>query len=195
MHTTLINVWSIVVRSWRNFAATVAPEPRRSTRDLRSFGLRSPAFWAAALGLAVAAAMPAASALEEMDHSEVAAKSISGQVIFISSRAISVEYDSTETSSKETLLPINDKTALDHLRSVKELKRGDLVRVEFEQTFREDASGQRVVLGTVATRVALVKRTVRKSDDGRFEFVDTPLLKVPVSDYVDIVKSRNEDRR
>ena len=129
----------------------------RGACDLRLMGLRSFAFLAA-LVLAVCAfhAMARAELTGMSEDEHVVTKDVSGQVVMVRKRALSIETSRTGSESAEMLIPVNVDTKLEHLKALTDLKEGDTVTVQYQQTSR-DEHDQQVVLKTVATRVSLVK--------------------------------------
>jgi len=106
------------------------------------------------------AAKPAALAqdkAEQQDDAKVELKEMTGQVMTVHKRYISVEFSKTKRESLEALLPIDDKTQFERVKHLGELKRGDTVKVSYWQTYREDEEGGRIVLKTVASSIALVR--------------------------------------
>jgi hypothetical protein len=94
------------------------------------------------------------------EDAKVISKEVTGEVVYVGKRAISVEFDRTADGSMEMLIPIDGNTMAKHLQTLAQLKRGDRVRVLYQQTYKEDEQGERVILKTVATTVALVRRAV-----------------------------------
>lgn len=92
---------------------------------------------------------------------KLAYKEATGTVVHVGKQAISVEYLVTKEGSYEMLLPVGQETKLKHVRSFDELKRGDTVRVKYEQVYREGEKGERVILKTTATEIALVRSAPR----------------------------------
>jgi hypothetical protein len=84
-------------------------------------------------------------------------KEIIGQVMGVSAYGISLEYRKSARGSYEMLLPFDEKTRLDRIASLKQLKVGDTVKVEYDQRVKEDEKGKRQLLMTIATRVTFVK--------------------------------------
>lgn len=88
----------------------------------------------------------------------VAYDEVRGQVTSVTKRAISVEYAQKNNASYEMLLPFTQDIRLSHLRNLSELKPGDTVKVRYTQTYRENDKGEKVILNTVATDLALIRR-------------------------------------
>lgn len=115
------------------------------------------------LGLTAPAAMaqpPGRETAEAQD--KIAYNKVRGEVTYVGKRAISVEFDRTADSSTEMLLPLGDETALKRLRTLEDLKRGDTVHVAYQQVYREDEKGKRIVLKTTATEIALMRSAPRQ---------------------------------
>ena len=107
-------------------------------------------------------ALPAAAELKPAQaaapEERVELKTVTGDVVYVGKQAISVEYASTKKGGFEMLLPLSSDTALVRLRSLEELKRGDTVKVRYEQTSREtDKKDERVILKTIAREIALIR--------------------------------------
>ena len=109
-------------------------------------------FSAAAPALPVRAEMPA----EEEGIQE--AKEVTGKVIYVRKNSISVEFDRHDGGSYERLIPVDeDVHFISPLKGMADIQRGDTVRVSYNQTHSENEHGERVVLKTVATQIALMK--------------------------------------
>lgn len=130
-----------------------SPAPRR----LRERSLRRCVFWG--LLLAIASSIWAAQLRADVDAPEekVESKEVTGEVASVSASAISIEYSKTKQGSYEMLLPVGKETRLERLKSLVELKARDTVRVRYEQTYKEDDKGERIVLKTLATQISLVR--------------------------------------
>ena len=114
------------------------------------------------LGLAVPAGwteQPANAATPGEEQLVVIPKEMTGEVVWIGKRAISVEYERTKEESREMLLPINSKLKLERIKSLAELKRGDTVHVQYDQTLKKtDEKDPGTLVNTLATKVALVRQ-------------------------------------
>ena len=75
---------------------------------------------------------------EKMEH-----KMVSGTVEYIGPKVFSLEYAQTADSAKSILLPVDDETRYEHVGGLAELKVGDLVRVRYAQTYKEQGKGGR----------------------------------------------------
>ena len=95
---------------------------------------------------------------ERLEH-----KKVTGELVTVTKQAISVEYSRTAKASYEMLLPITQDTKLVKVRSLDELQPGDTVKVQYEQTYREGEDGERIVLKTVATEIALVRQAPKQA--------------------------------
>lgn len=142
-----------------------AAAPPVSVR-LRGSALRRCGFWARISALVLMIALGGGSAAraaegtstaETKSDEQVEQKTVTGEVMGATKRAISVEFSRTPTESTEMLLPVDGKTAVERLKSLADLRRGDRVSVEYQQTYREDEHGERIILRTIATRVALLR--------------------------------------
>ena len=81
---------------------------------------------------------------------------VTGTVVAMTKQSISVEYAKTD-ASYELLLPFGNNLQLEHLKSLSELKQGDTVSVQYQQTYKDHDKGEREILKTVATRLTLVR--------------------------------------
>ena len=89
---------------------------------------------------------------------KVAYEEVEGRVVSVTKQAVSVEYAKKDQASYEMLLPFTQDIRLSHLRSLSELKPGDTVTVKYAQTYKETDQGEKVILSTVATNLALMRR-------------------------------------
>ena len=87
----------------------------------------------------------------------VASKTVTGTIVAMTKRSLSVEYSNTAQESFELLLPFGDEMSLERIKSVSELKRGDTVSVGYRQFSRDDGAGNRTILKTAIASIALVK--------------------------------------
>ena len=114
---------------------------------------------AVALGTLLAVVSPAFAEQAMSPEERIVSKEVTGEVVYIGKRAISVEFSRTADSSNEMLLPVSGDTKVEMLRSLSELKRGDTVRVSYDQTMKESRDGgEPLLLKTAATKVTLVRR-------------------------------------
>lgn len=116
---------------------------------------------AAALGLTAAAASSrAAVPAAEESNERVLERTVTGDIVTVTKRYISVEYAKTKTVSEEMMLPFNEDTAFERLTGLTDLFRGDRVKVVYEQTYlpAEEKGGEPKILKTVAKTISLVKR-------------------------------------
>ena len=89
---------------------------------------------------------------------QVAYEEVKGRVVSVTTQAVSVEYATKDQASYEMLLPFTQNVRLSHLRSLSELKPGDTVTVKYARTYKENDQGEKVILSTVATNLALMRR-------------------------------------
>ena len=82
---------------------------------------------------------------------------VEGQVVYVSKRSISVEYEEKK-QMQEMLLPLGAELKVEGVASLLELKRGDRVKVGVEQTYREVPDGEPSLLKTEALVIILVQR-------------------------------------
>ena len=96
-----------------------------------------------------------------IDDAKVMIKSVTGRVVAMTKRNLSVEYETKSTDSgteiSEMLLPFSKEMALEHLASLNELKRGDTVSVRFKQRYHDDDKGNPILLSTEILSVTLMK--------------------------------------
>ncbi len=121
--------------------------------------VRSRHLWTCLLVL-MTALLPAASAEPVEETAQAIIKQVTGSVVNVNTRTISVEYDQKAGTSYEMLLPLakKDELHLAHFQTLAELKRGDTVTVTYRETYKMGDDGKPVPLTTLATEVALVKR-------------------------------------
>lgn len=102
---------------------------------------------------------PAAAApVQQPDDVTVQSKDITGEVVYVSRRSLSIEYKRSGGSLYEMLIPVDADTKVERVSSLAELKRGDRVRVHFNQLVKAAAEGEEPrIVKTVATKVALVR--------------------------------------
>jgi hypothetical protein len=86
-------------------------------------------------------------------------KTVQGQVVYLGKRAISIEYATTEDGSFEMLVPIDSAQTKvrSPLRKISDLKAGDTVSVEYEQTYVIDKDGKRINTGATAQSISLIR--------------------------------------
>lgn len=148
---------------WRSYAVTRVAAAAPS--GLRSVDLRPFAVWGL-LGPALAVGLCAAStgvAQEEPVKAKerIVKQEVTGQVVWVGKRAISVEYERTANESFEMLLPFDSQALkLEQLKNLAELKPGDTVRVQYNQTLKkvDDQDDIGTVANTIATVIALVRQ-------------------------------------
>jgi hypothetical protein len=92
------------------------------------------------------------------EEGQVEMKAVTGVIGGLSKTAVAVEYSSTPERSAEILLPISEETQFQGVKGLSELKEGDTVVVRYEQTSRKGETGERIVLKTTATSIALVRQ-------------------------------------
>ncbi len=115
----------------------------------------------AATAAPIAAPVAVAPTTAPVDDAKVMIKSVTGKVVSMTKRNLSVEYETKTTASgteiSEMLLPFGKEMALERLTSLKELKPGDTVSVRFKQRYHEDEKGNPILLSTEILSVALMK--------------------------------------
>lgn len=105
-----------------------------------------------------AAQVPVSAMGEPQEDVQVRSGEITGTVSAVSKQGIAVEYARTSHSSSEMFLPVGDKVRLERVGALNQIKPGDTVKVRFEQTVKEDDKGKKIVLGTTATEIAMMRR-------------------------------------
>ena len=85
-----------------------------------------------------------------------ARKIVEGQVVQISKRSISVEFESTGSVSNEMLLPLGSQVTVEGAAKLSDLKQGDRVKVGIEQTFQDVPGSDPVLVKTEALAIVLV---------------------------------------
>ena len=143
-----------------------APRGLRLTRRLGSLSFRR-----GGLGILAGILLLFGSGSVRAEGSEaeekVDVKAVTGQVVHVGKRAISVEYATTADGSFEMLLPVNQDTTFQHLKGLADLARGDTVKVQYRQTYTDTEKGERITRATVATNIALVRRVPQQAFDSR----------------------------
>ena len=158
---------------WR-IVVSVRPVPADAPCGLRRQSLRPFRFWLVMLlligGIGVGTcaadgptAAPKAKAAEEQEEGIVTMSSVTGTIVTMTKRAISVEYEATGDQTSEMLLPFASNVAVERVQSLKELKPGDTVKVDYRQRSLDDADGTHRILKTVATTITLVRSGSVKS--------------------------------
>lgn len=84
-------------------------------------------------------------------------KTITGTIVAMNKRTLSVEYQPTPEETYELLLPYDDTVTLERVRAMQELKPGDTIQVTFRQVYRPREDGEPMLMKTTTTAVALVK--------------------------------------
>jgi hypothetical protein len=154
------------VSSWYTTVVAGSTAADRSARGtLRQACLRVAVF-GVLLGLAASSGWAATEPAKKptaKNQETVVSKTITGEVVWVGKRAISVEYDRTAESSYEMLVPVGGDTKVERIKSLSDLKRGDVVSVQYKQRSKKAEDGKDVVLGTMASHVALIRQA---SPDG-----------------------------
>ena len=151
------------------------PAPAIAPCGLRRQSLRPFRFWLVmliligGLGVGTCAAdgpttAPKAKAPESQEEEGIVTMgSVTGTLVTLTKRAISVEYEAAGDQISEMLLPFTPDVALERVQSLSELKPGDTVQVDYRQRSRDDADGHPMILKTVATAITLVRSGSVKS--------------------------------
>lgn len=167
--------WSRVIRNPQP-ARVPARHDRRSAQDLRSLRLWRHGCLVLAVGLLPLAAAEASNGTAKLDEKldeKVAYKEVTGTVTYVGKRAMNVEYAVTKEGSYEMMLPYDASVRVARVRSLADFKQGDTVRVKYRQTYRHGDKGEKIVLDTVATEIALVRSapsaSTFRSDDTTVE--------------------------
>ncbi len=82
-------------------------------------------------------------------------KEVQGRISWLRKDMIAIVYAATETSEEEILLPLSKDTRLLHLKSLEQLRVGDVVSIQYEEITEETPEGPRVNL--VAKTVIFVR--------------------------------------
>ena len=104
---------------------------------------------------------------EDKTDEKMEYKTVTGAVVFVNGQSIGVEYSRTAKGSYEMILPVSQETQLDHLISLSEIKVGDTIAAKYRQTYKENDKGERIVLNTTATTIALVRRAPEQALSSR----------------------------
>lgn len=147
--------------------------PMSLRQDARLGRLR---FWErliASLGLLIflgAGAVLASSAEKTSPDEHVEERTVTGDVVSVGRSFISVETAKTKTSAEEMMFWLDKGVRVEGPKQLSQLQPGDRVSVQYLQTYRVDDAGERVILKTVATKVALLRSAagegaLRSADD------------------------------
>lgn len=80
---------------------------------------------------------------------------VTGTVVAYTSRSLSLELNRDKGAINEVLLPVDPAvTEFDRMTGIKELQRGDKVRVAYRQTYRKNDAGEWILKTAVATKIA-----------------------------------------
>ncbi len=91
-------------------------------------------------------------------------KAVVGELVHMGKRAMSVEFAQSEAGTSEILLPINDRTKVERVRTLGDLKPGDRIEVQYEQTYKDGEGGIQIILRTMATRVTLLRSAAKQGN-------------------------------
>ena len=108
------------------------------------------------IGAAMATAYTADGMTTASDE-KVEEKTLTGDIVSVNSRQISVEYAKTATQAEEMLFSLDKDVDVEGPKTLKQLVAGDRVQVLYRQTYREDEKGQRVILKTLAKDITLLR--------------------------------------
>jgi hypothetical protein len=98
---------------------------------------------------------------EQPVKERVAEKEVTGEVVAFTSRTLSLETGRVGGSIEEILFQIDPKVAkFERISSLKELQRGDRVRVRYQQVFQENEQGEERLIRTVTMKIAWLSRGV-----------------------------------
>lgn len=112
-------------------------------------------------GLPVAAEIKAAQAAATDE--KVEQKTVTGKLGMVRPHQISVEDVKKGSYAHEYLLPLAKDVRLHHVREFAELQQGDTVKVTYQQTSKKNEKGEKILLKTLATDIALVKSAASSS--------------------------------
>ena len=85
-----------------------------------------------------------------------ALKQIQGAVSAVNKHGIAVDYERSETASKEIYLPFASKLTVQGVKSLSDLHMGDTVMVEYKELLEKDERGALTKSSRVAVRVVFL---------------------------------------
>lgn len=90
---------------------------------------------------------------ETAREEKVAQQAMTGKVIRIANENLTLQTTVKKSSSVEYLFPLGSEIRLKSLKSISELKRGDIVQIKFEQHYRETIEQEKIISKTVVTSI------------------------------------------
>ena len=101
-----------------------------------------------------------ARAEEEMttEDQKMKAGELTGTVSSVGKNFINVEYSKNKGNSKEMFLPLSNNVQLENFQNLNQLKFGDKVHVQYQQTYKEEKDGEKIILKTVVTGISLLPK-------------------------------------
>jgi hypothetical protein len=116
--------------------------------------LRAPAMILAVVLTVAGAAVALAETTEEPEERFKDAE-VTGTVVAYTSRSLSLEFDRSKTEVMEMLLPVDPAvTRFERVTGMKDLHRGDRIRVAYRQTYRQNEAGEWILKTAMATRIS-----------------------------------------
>jgi hypothetical protein len=100
-------------------------------------------------------------AITDDKEEKVEFKHVTGEVVFLSSGMITIEYSQQAGVAREILIPVGKEAVFVHLNNMKDIQRGDTVTVLYKETYIEDEEGSRSNFKRLATKISLVKRAIK----------------------------------
>ena len=112
---------------------------------------------------------PAASQQEQVSY-----KTVTGEVSGVGAKFIAVEYErnTKKGAAFEMALPVDEAATLERIKQLKELKLGDTVRVEYQETATKDDKGQYTNVRRVATKIALLRTAPQEALSSKEEVAE-----------------------
>lgn len=93
----------------------------------------------------------------------VESKEVTGEVVFLTTRMVTIEFNRTDTGSTEILIPVDELTQFTHLQDLQDIQQGDTVTVTYTDTYTQDENGKRANFKRLAAGIALVSRAATGS--------------------------------
>ena len=101
---------------------------------------------------------PVAPAAAPADDAKATIKSVTGTVVAMTKRSLSLEYKVEEKGASELLLPFGADMQFERLKSLHDLHPGDTVTVLYRQRYHDaEDGGEPIILSTDITSLTLVK--------------------------------------
>lgn len=87
-------------------------------------------------------------------------KTMEGEIMGKTRANLSVQYKQDGNQLFEAVIPVDEKIRLKGYKNFLDIQNGDLVKVEFKETYKLDDEGKEIRTGRMATSVHLVKNSV-----------------------------------